>query len=190
MKKNKIIFGVSIIVLLFYAINTKYGEIFMHINKSVNYIFKFSILAITFLTIFFPTIFNSDLYIDIRKGDIGILPDNPISLTKNKNSNSNHDDNITKTAISKNGAKSSKSSIISSEYSSTKFRRKVSESTKKYVASKQKWKCIKCKMLLDCTYEIDHIKPLYLNGTNDVENLQALCRNCHGKKTTEDRIFN
>ena len=45
-------------------------------------------------------------------------------------------------------------------------------------------------MLLDCTYEIDHIKPLYLNGTNNVDNLQALCRNCHGKKTTEDRILN
>jgi 5-methylcytosine-specific restriction endonuclease McrA len=203
MNKNKVIFGFIIIMLLFFAINTKYGGIFMHINKSFNYVFKFSILALTLLTIFFPSIFESDLYIDMRKGNIEILPDNPIILSKNikkyiqpySSNNITQNDDIHKVDSCK--SKSNKSTTDTNSvqknipnYTSTKYRRKVTESTKKYVASKQKWKCFKCKMLLDCTYEIDHIKPLYLNGTNDVDNLQALCRNCHGKKTTEDRIFN
>ncbi len=66
--------------------------------------------------------------------------------------------------------------------------RNVSNSTKKWVASNQKWKCNICSNTLDASYEIDHIIPLYKNGSNDVINLQALCRNCHGKKTILDRM--
>ena len=51
------------------------------------------------------------------------------------------------------------------------------------VASNQKWECNICKHLLDYTFEIDHIVALCDGGTNDIMNLQALCRNCHGKKT-------
>ena len=67
-------------------------------------------------------------------------------------------------------------------------KRNLSESKKKVVASNQSWKCLGCQNLLDATYEIDHIIPLYKNGTNDIDNLQALCRNCHGKKTLLDKI--
>jgi hypothetical protein len=67
-------------------------------------------------------------------------------------------------------------------------KRNVSESKKKFVASNQQWKCSSCNELLDATYEIDHITPLYKGGTNEVSNLKALCRNCHGKKTLMDRI--
>ena len=42
--------------------------------------------------------------------------------------------------------------------------------------------------MLDETYEIDHITPLYKGGTNDIINLQALCPNCHRKKTIMDMI--
>ena len=66
--------------------------------------------------------------------------------------------------------------------------RNVTQTIKKYVASNQQWKCNYCKNLLDASYEIDHIVPLYKNGNNDLTNLQALCRNCHGKKTIIDRI--
>ena len=31
--------------------------------------------------------------------------------------------------------------------------------------------------------DVDHIKPLRDGGTNDAENLQALCHECHSKKT-------
>ena len=67
-------------------------------------------------------------------------------------------------------------------------KRNVSESKKKYVAAAQQWKCKKCGITLDATYEIDHILPLYKGGSNDVNNLEALCRNCHGNKTLLDRI--
>jgi 5-methylcytosine-specific restriction endonuclease McrA len=70
----------------------------------------------------------------------------------------------------------------------TKNKRNVSELTKKIVASRQKWKCLECRELLDFTYEVDHIKPLYKGGSNDLSNLRALCRNCHGRITLLDRV--
>jgi hypothetical protein len=70
----------------------------------------------------------------------------------------------------------------------TKQLRKVSESTKKMVASNQHWKCFMCHNLLDYSYEIDHNVPLFAGGTNHISNLHALCRNCHGKKTIMEKI--
>jgi len=66
--------------------------------------------------------------------------------------------------------------------------RKVSESTKKVVASNQQWKCFMCHNILDYSYEIDHNVPLFAGGTNHISNLHALCRNCHGKKTIMEKI--
>jgi hypothetical protein len=65
--------------------------------------------------------------------------------------------------------------------------RKVSETTKKKIAANQSWKCNCCDMILSHVFEIDHIQPLFLGGSNEQENLAALCRECHGKKTAEDR---
>lgn len=69
-----------------------------------------------------------------------------------------------------------------------KYKRSVSETKKKYVASNQNWKCGHCNMQLDHTFEIDHIIDLQFGGTNNVDNLVALCRNCHGKKTMSRHI--
>lgn len=71
-----------------------------------------------------------------------------------------------------------------------RHKRNVSELAKKIVASNQKWKCAKCRELLDFTYEIDHIKPLYKGGGNEIKNLRALCRGCHGRKTLYERFPN
>jgi 5-methylcytosine-specific restriction endonuclease McrA len=62
-------------------------------------------------------------------------------------------------------------------------KRSVSESKKKYVASKQGWKCRQCQELLPATFEVDHIQRLQYGGSNDIGNLQALCPNCHRSKT-------
>ena len=75
------------------------------------------------------------------------------------------------------------------KHTTTKSIRNVPESVKKYVAANQYWKCKGCNNLLDETYEIDHILALEDNGTNDLDNLQALCRNCHGKKTARNNIM-
>jgi hypothetical protein len=61
--------------------------------------------------------------------------------------------------------------------------RSVSGMKKKYVASNQDWKCGQCGKQLDYTYEVDHKIRLEHGGGNDVQNLIALCRECHGKKT-------
>ena len=63
------------------------------------------------------------------------------------------------------------------------IKRSVSETKKKFVASRQQWRCNDCQQQLDHTYEVDHIKDLRFGGDNSVDNLVALCRNCHGKKT-------
>ena len=76
--------------------------------------------------------------------------------------------------------------IMSSGKNGTK--RSVSETKKKYVASSQEWKCGHCKSQLDHTFEIDHKVRLEYGGGNDVQNLIALCRNCHGKKTAGENM--
>ena len=63
-------------------------------------------------------------------------------------------------------------------------KRSVSETKKKYVASQQNWTCNKCKQKLNHTFEVDHKVRLEYGGTNEVSNLEALCRECHGQKTS------
>lgn len=76
--------------------------------------------------------------------------------------------------------------IISSGKTSTK--RSVSETKKKWVASEQHWKCGECKEQLPAWFEVDHIIRLADGGTNDVNNLVAYCRSCHGKKTMMENM--
>ena len=73
--------------------------------------------------------------------------------------------------------------ILKNEKNCKIHKRNVSSLTKKIVASNQQWKCGSCNKTLDYTYEIDHHIPLFKGGSNEVSNLIALCRNCHGKKT-------
>ena len=79
-----------------------------------------------------------------------------------------------------------KQRIINSGKGVTK--RCVSETKKKYVASNQDWKCGQCHEQLNHTFEIDHKIRLEYGGDNDVQNLIALCRNCHGKKTASENM--
>ena len=67
-------------------------------------------------------------------------------------------------------------------------KRSVSETKKKYVASQQNWKCGHCKTQLTAWFEVDHINRLDNGGTNEVDNLVALCRDCHGKKTAMENM--
>jgi predicted ATP-grasp superfamily ATP-dependent carboligase len=70
----------------------------------------------------------------------------------------------------------------------TKVKRSVSESKKKYIGSKQGWKCSSCNKILDHTYEIDHKLALKDGGDNSIENLTALCVHCHRLKTLDTFI--
>ena len=48
--------------------------------------------------------------------------------------------------------------------------------------------CVSCqaKGIVTTASQVDHITPLFKGGTNDVENLQALCYPCHKDKTRID----
>jgi len=76
--------------------------------------------------------------------------------------------------------------ILHSGRKSTK--RSVSETKKKFVASRQKWNCGECNEQLNAWFEVDHKIRLEYGGSNHVDNLVALCRECHGKKTTIENL--
>ena len=67
-------------------------------------------------------------------------------------------------------------------------KRSVSETKKKYVASLQNWKCGHCQNQLNAWFEVDHKMRLENGGGNEVQNLIALCRDCHGKKTAMENM--
>ena len=69
-----------------------------------------------------------------------------------------------------------------------RVKRSVSETKKKFVASRQQWKCLECQQTLPGTFQVDHIIPLENHGTNDIQNLRALCPNCHAAKTAFDHL--
>jgi hypothetical protein len=71
---------------------------------------------------------------------------------------------------------------------SVNYKRSVSNIKKKMVAAKQKWKCAQCKELLSAHYEIDHITALHKGGSNNIDNLISLCRECHANKTAQDYL--
>ena len=70
----------------------------------------------------------------------------------------------------------------------TGTKRSVSETKKKYVAAQQNWKCGKCGCQLPAWYEVDHITRLDQGGSNHIDNLVALCRECHGRKTALENL--
>lgn len=66
-------------------------------------------------------------------------------------------------------------------------RKHLSTSAKASVVRRQEYLCAECAHDLDgVKVEFDHILPLALGGTNDLENFQALCRPCHREKTGGD----
>ncbi len=67
-------------------------------------------------------------------------------------------------------------------------KRSVSETKKKFVAAQQGWKCGDCKKQLPAWFEVDHVIRLEYGGSNEVDNLVALCRDCHGKKTAYENL--
>ena len=48
------------------------------------------------------------------------------------------------------------------------------------------FKCNNCKCnIIDDKFDIDHIRPLANGGTNKADNLQPLCKACHGEKCSD-----
>jgi len=67
-----------------------------------------------------------------------------------------------------------------------RIKRITSETTKKMVAASQSWTCAHCFAMLSSSYEVDHTIPLWRNGADTVDNLRALCSNCHSIKSQKE----
>ena len=96
--------------------------------------------------------------------------------------------NFTSTQFGDSNSKeeTSKQVLMNSGKKGTK--RSVSETKKKYVASNQNWKCGNCNNQLSAWFEVDHKVRLEYGGSNHVDNLVALCRECHGEKTAMENM--
>jgi hypothetical protein len=53
------------------------------------------------------------------------------------------------------------------------------------ILARQDNRCALCRSCLEGEYDIDHTLPLSLSGTNELENLRALCPGCHEIMTGE-----
>ena len=61
--------------------------------------------------------------------------------------------------------------------------RRLGESTKKRVAASQEWRCATCTKILPATFQVDHVYPHALGGSDHPSNLEALCVECHATKS-------
>ena len=112
-------------------------------------------------------------FIDFTKHNFG--------SNNNSNYNSNPLNNYYKLNMS-----SGEKRILNSGKQSTK--RSVSETKKKFVAAQQNWRCKKCQKQLPAWFEVDHVMKLEYGGSNSIDNLEALCRDCHGRKTAIENL--
>lgn len=60
----------------------------------------------------------------------------------------------------------------------------LSTSVRQAVLSRDGGRCVRCGS--DELLQIDHRRPTYMGGLDEIDNLQTLCRSCHRKKTSED----
>ena len=157
------------LAIIFVLINSYYNGFIIRTYNWITGLPKMLLVFITLTIIFAPFLLKNNKAVDLCKD---FLPD---SISKRI-------DLINATNKQNYIPKINPSNIPTSKL------RKVSDQLKKIVASQQRWNCKKCKSILDATYEVDHIIALEDGGNNDIHNLQALCRNCHGRKTMEDNI--
>jgi len=90
--------------------------------------------------------------------------------------------------IMTSGLRSEQGLFAGQQTTKTATKRSVSETKKKFVASSQNWKCGGCGIQLPAWFEVDHKVRLEYGGSNHIDNLIALCRDCHGKKTTIENL--
>jgi hypothetical protein len=131
---------------------------------------------------------NMVKYMPIDRGTVSML--NPILdfTSMKKGFMENYENNVENNTVAWMGGEKEKEEEQGIGIGKKPTKRSVSETKKKYVASQQNWKCGNCQQQLNHTFEIDHKMRLEYGGTNDVSNLVALCRNCHGNKTAMENM--
>ena len=117
--------------------------------------------------------------IDLTKSSIDTVQRQNVPISDLNNNQLNRYQNLTPSQIRL---------LTSGNNNTGKTKRSVSETKKKYVASQQNWKCKHCSIQLPAWFEVDHVIKLEYGGSNSIDNLEALCRECHGKKTTCENL--
>lgn len=56
------------------------------------------------------------------------------------------------------------------------------------LAKRQEFKCANCRSSIKDQYEADHIMPLALGGSNEISNIQLLCRSCNRRKSKKHPV--
>lgn len=165
MKSNGKIFLLILLAILFFYINYRYRNIFIRTYNWISGVPKMLIVFFTIVALIAPALLKNNTiisyfgdYLPFKPKTVNTMPKKPIPP------------------------------ITGGRRVPTSKIRKVSEQLKKSVAANQRWLCAICGELLQATYEVDHILALENGGDNNVKNLQALCRNCHGKKTMNDNL--
>jgi ribosomal protein S27AE len=79
-------------------------------------------------------------------------------------------------------------SLVSTSIIATKHRSGISGTTRTKVIHASGGVCAECGAESE-SLEIHHITPLKDGGTNAVDNLEALCHDCHLKKHSPDRVY-
>ena len=93
----------------------------------------------------------------------------------------------------------SKGRYLETEASAEPTENTITRSTRRHVFStsfrlklflKRKGTCTSCSQKIGAgkAWDIDHILPLALGGTNEPKNLQILCKPCHQSKTSQSDI--
>lgn len=162
--KNLIFLIIMVVIIIIVASNSTYFNAFNHIYKSLMKIPKLVIMMVTILSLL--GISQTQFY-----EQLGFKPK---LKTLDDLSGLNETDASAPKAPVPEGL--------------TPTKRQVSETVKKAAAARQNWKCGLCGQILDETFEVDHIDPLYKGGSNDLNNLMALDPICHRKKTNADRL--
>jgi 5-methylcytosine-specific restriction endonuclease McrA len=201
MKLNTLLFLVTGFLLVDTYYENKYSKMFKINEKYI----KMSMIAFTALTIYvffkkYPNQSNSMLmhandiikYMPIDKHSKDMLtPIIDMTMRKETNQfNTIHGNQINQNIeqFTPQMKRMMNSGSNRNRNQQQQHKRSVSETKKKYVASNQQWKCGHCNQQLDHTFEVDHIQDLQYGGDNSVDNLVALCRNCHGKKTMSSKL--
>ena len=87
--------------------------------------------------------------------------------------------------------KNEASELVSEDTITRSTRRSVfSTSFRLNLFLKRKGTCTSCSQKIDAgkAWDIDHILPLALGGTNELKNLQIFCKPCHQSKTSQSDI--
>lgn len=181
---------IILLITVFFVANTYYDNKLLEQMKSWKKYYTMGFYAFIGISIYvlfkkksihskeFLTQANSLIkYMPIDKNAKSII--NPlIDLTSQHNSNLEDYGNVPQ----------QQSRIMKSGKSSGSTKRSVSETKKKWVASNQNWTCGNCNKQLNAWFEVDHKIRLEHGGSNHINNLVALCRECHGEKTAKERI--